>query len=313
MAIEIGTAYLNVVPSFNGFRSAVEREMGQLGSSANRPGQQAGDGFLSGFKGKAMAGIAGVALAVGAAFVDSYNEALGRRQSEAKLKASLGLDDATAKKFGKTAGQLYAKGYGESFGELTTTIGTVASSIKGLDDGQLEKITGKAISFSQAFDTDVSEAVQSVGTLLNSGLVKDADNAFDLITKASQSVPEALRGNVLEASDEYSQFFRTLGFTGDEAFGALVKGAEKGEFGIDKTGDAIKEFTLLSTDMSESSVAAYQSIGLNAQDMASSILAGGDTSKEAFDKIVDGILSIQDPVAQSQAGPALLGTPVASL
>lgn len=324
--VNLATAYVRIIPTVEGIQGNLGRMFGdagdQAGSDFNQgfgqrdPGGAAGESFLGGLKGKALLGVAGIAAAAGAAFVDAYNEAVDQRQSEAKLRANLGLEPDAARQLGKVAGQLYATGYGESLGELTSQVGEVFSSIKGLDiqdSGALQSLTGKALSFADAFDTDVATAVQSVGTLMNSGLVPDATQAFDLITKASQQVPAALRGDVLDASDEYSQFFRTLGFSGDQAFDALVKGAEKGTFGIDKTGDAIKEFTIRSTDMSASSVAAYQAIGLSADDMAKSILAGGGDANTAFQKIVDGILNIQDPTTQANTAIALFGTQMEDL
>jgi len=201
----------------------------------------------------------------------------------------------------------------ESFGEVSQAITDVQSSLQGLSGADLETATKKAISFGSAFDVDVSGAVQNVSTLLKSGLVGSADEAFDLLTASSQKVPAALREPILDASDEYSQFFRTIGFSGEEAFGALVAGAAKGEFGIDKTGDAIKEFTIRSTDMSSTSVDAYKAIGLNAEDMSNKILAGGDTAHGAFNQIVDGILAIPDPTTRSNTAIGLFGTQMEDL
>lgn len=324
--VNLATAYVRIIPTVEGIQGSLGRMFGDAGDQAggdfNRgfgqrdPGGSAGESFLGGLKGKAMLGVAGIAAAAGAAFVDAYNEAVDQRQSEAKLQGNLGLEPDAARALGKTAGQLYAKGYGESLGELTSQVGDVFSSIKGLDimdSASIEKLTGKAISFSQAFETDVSDAVSRVNTLMGSGLVANADEAFDLLTRSSQKVPAALRADIADASDEYSQFFRTLGFSGEEAFDALVKGADKGTFGIDKTGDAIKEFTIRSTDMSASSVAAYSSIGLSAEEMSSSILAGGDTAHSAFQRIVDGILNIQDPTTQANTAIALFGTQMEDL
>lgn len=349
--IDLGTAFLQIVPSFRGGLQESERAGQQMGRRAGeqfgdqftreatqglrsngsrfeqagqnvgeRVGQGAqremgnaggggGESFLSGFKGKAMLGIAGVAAAVGAAFMEAYTEALDVKKARAKATAQLGLTPKEAKDLGKVAGDLYATGYGESIAETTDLAATVQSTL-GLTGDALTAASGKASSFAAAFDTDVSEAVQSVGTLMRSGLVKDADEAFDLLTAASQKVPAALRGNIAEASDEYGQFFNTLGFTGEEAFDALVRGAEKGEFGIDKTGDAIKEFTILSTDGSKRTVDAYESIGLNATEMSNAILAGGDQAKGATDKIIEGILGIKDPTDQAAAALALFGTPL---
>ena len=306
--VNIGTAFLTIVPTVQGIQGSLSSQLGALQGEADRTGGSTGESFLGGLKGKAMAGIAGIGLAVGAAFADAFAEAVRVNKGQAKLQASLGLDSTQAKLFGKSAGSLYAKGYGESISELLPTLGDVSTALNISNTADLEKATGRVLSFAQAFDTDASDAIQHVSTLMKSGLVGSADEAFDLLTKASQKVPSALRGDIGDANDEYSQFFRTLGFSGQQAFDALVVGADKGTFGIDKTGDAIKEFTIRSTDMSKSSVAAYESIGLNAQDMSNAILAGGDTAHDAFLKIVDGIEGIQDPTARSNTAIALFGT-----
>ncbi|TKV61344.1 hypothetical protein FDO65_07025 [Nakamurella flava] len=312
MPVEIASAYVSIVPTLKpltGNLSRIFQPVEQAGQDAgDRAGDNSGKGFLGGFGGLIKGGVAGIALAAGAAFTDAFVGAMDAKKSMAKLEGSLGLDPAETQKLGKTAGALYSAGYGESIAGLTDTLGVVKSSIKGLNDADLQKVTGKALSFASAFDTDVSESISSVNTLINSGLVTDANQAFDLLTKASQKVPASLRGDVMDASDEYSQFFRTLGFSSDQAFDVLVKGSEKGAFGIDKAGDAIKEFTIRSTDMSASSVAAYEAIGLNAQDMSNSILQGGDVAQGATQKIIDGILGIKDPSEQANTAIALFGT-----
>jgi hypothetical protein len=65
--------------------------------------------------------------------------------------------------------------------------------------------------------------------------------------------------------------------------------------------------------MSTSSVAAYQNAGLNAQEMSAKIVAGGETAREGFQEIINGLLDIQDPVAQANAAIGLFGTPLEDL
>jgi phage-related minor tail protein len=342
MSVEIASAYIAILPSFAGLQQNLSRGFAGAGKrigneiaddmkkadfegAGKRAGQQFSDGadsemdsggersggsFLDGLGGKGMAGLAGIAAAAGAAFVGAFTEAMDVTKARALTQAQLGVDPKTAELLGQQAGDLYSRGYGESLSAANAAITTVASSLPDLFGDDLTAITGQVLSFSQAFGVDTADAVQSVNTLLYSGLAKDAPAALDLLTASAQQVPEALRGNVLDAADEYGQFFNTLGFSGEEAFGALVKGAEKGEFGIDKTGDAIKEFTILATSGDKAVTDAFGSIGLDATAMSDSILAGGDTAKVAFGQIIDGILGIEDPTAQAQAALALFGTPL---
>ena len=99
------------------------------------------------------------------------------------------------------AGDLYADAYGDSMEQVNTAVGAVMSSIKGMStasSADLESVTAKALNFASTFDIEVDRAVQSVGTLINSGLAPNATQAFDLITAASQKVPASLREDVLD-------------------------------------------------------------------------------------------------------------------
>lgn len=323
MAYEVGTAYLSIVPSFGSNFSRlignagqdVQRGLGQAGAAA---GEQAG-GLFSGTFGKIMKGgaivgsVAALGGLAGAAFSKTFGAAMDREATTAKQAASLGISDDAAKANGAAAGRLYAAAYGDSFEGVQEAITTVQSSLKGLDGAELETATKNALNFSDAFGVDMARSVQSVSTLIGSGLVKDSAQAFDVLTAASQKVPAALREDVLDASDEYGQFFHALGFDATQAFGALSSASDKGAFGIDKTGDAIKEFTIRATDMSASTTGAFTSIGLDAQTMANDLLAGGDTAASAMQSIVSGLQGIKDPATQANTAIALFGTPLEDL
>jgi hypothetical protein len=256
---------------------------------------------------------AGIGAGAGALLGVGIMEGLGNAQANSKLAAQLGLTEAESARIGHIAGSLYADAYGDSMETVNTAVGAVMSSIKGMSDASaadLEAASQAALNFASTFDIEVDRAVQTAGTLINSGLADNAAEAFDLLTAASNRVPAQLREDVLDAVDEYGQFFDTLGYDGPEAFALLVDASKKGMFGIDKAGDAVKEFTLLSTDMSTASQAAYKTIGLDAKEMANAILAGGDSAQGATQKIIDGLLAIKDPATQANTAIALFGTPL---
>jgi hypothetical protein len=133
------------------------------------------------------------------------------------------------------------------------------------------------------------------------------------MTRALQAVPTALRGEAMDAIQEYSGYFRQLGFDGASAMGVIVSAVENGQYGIDKMGDALKEFTIRSTDMSTTSVAAYKTLGLNAHTMADDLLAGGTKAQKAFQLIIDRLQGIKDPAKQANTAIALFGTPLEDL
>lgn len=262
---------------------------------------------------KITAGFALGGAAAAGAFGLALSSAMNLEAGTDKVAAALGLTEEQARIAGEVAGNVYAEGWGESSEEVNTAVEAIMSSIKGMKNAsetELQAVTQSALIFSEAMGIDVSKSAQVAGNMISNGLAKDGADAFDMLTAAAQKVPAALREDVLDAADEYGQFFNTLGIKGPEAMGMLAKGAEKGMYGIDKTGDAIKEFTIRSTDMSAASKAAYGAIGLDANKMANDILAGGDTASGAFNKVIDGLLGIKDPAERANTAIALFGTPL---
>lgn len=292
-------------------RDRASQSFDKVGDSADRSG-----GKVSKW-GKAAAGAmaATAAAAAGGAIVigQAFSDMLGNEKVNDRLAASLGATPETAEKYGEISSRLYAGAWGESMGDVAAAVESVASSFRGLGSKELERASAQAMDFASIFEVDLPRATSVASNVFKSGLAKDAEEAFDLMTAASQRVPKDLREDVMDAAEEYSQFFATLGFNGEEAFSTLVRGAEKGVYGIDKAGDAIKEFTIRSTDMSTASTAAYDAIGLDAEEMADRIVAGGDSAQQATQDIIKGLLSIESPSARANAAIALFGTPLEDL
>ncbi|MGP5689779.1 phage tail tape measure protein [Glutamicibacter ardleyensis] len=267
-------------------------------------------------------GVAGAAIAlaaaaaVGAALGKGIADNMDIEVANKKLKASLGLNDEQAATAGKVTGALYAKNFGESMDDVRTGVSAVMSSIKGMktaSQADVEDMTARMLTLADTMGVDVSRAAQVAGQMITTGMAKDGTQAADLLTKAMQSVPENVREDILDATDEYGPFFSNLGISGEKAMGMLVKSSEQGMYGIDKTGDALKEFGIRSTDMSKASGAAYEAIGLSQKDMTNDLLAGGDQAGDAFQKIIKGVQGIKDPADQSAAAIALFGTPLEDL
>lgn len=270
----------------------------------------------------AWAGRAGTAVAAGlaaagalgaVALTKGFTDALDAEAGVDRLQAQLGISETQAAELGAAASAVYRDAWGESLAEVQTQVGNLSTSFEGLGADQVEDLTAKAIALGDAFEIDTAQGIQTASELVSSGLAASAEEAFDLLTVGLQKMPAGIRDELLAASNEYGDFFADLGFSGEETFGLLTDFAEDGQYGIDKVGDAVKEFSIRATDMSDASSSAFDAAGLNAEDMAAKILAGGDTSREAMDEIITGLLSIEDPVEQSNAAIALFGTPLEDL
>jgi hypothetical protein len=265
-------------------------------------------------KGKKLAAAGGAAIA--AAVAGGMVRSLDISASNDKLAAQLGLSEDESARIGKVAGDLYANAYGESIEDVNGAVGAVMSSMKGMRTASSEDISAiaaNALDLAAVFEFDVARSAQVAGQLMSTGLAESATEAFDLITAASQRVPANLREDVLDAADEYGQFFASLGVGGEDAFAMIVDAAETGMYGIDKVGDSIKEFSIRATDGSKASVGALEDIGLNAAEMSDALLKGGGSATAAFGKIVGGLKKIKNPTEQAAASIALFGTPLEDL
>lgn len=260
--------------------------------------------------------VAAAGVAAGAGLVAGLNRAIEQEASTDRLAARLGLNPEEHRRLGDLAGSLYADAYGSSLDEVTLAVETVYGSIEGMataSTAELESVTRAALDVAGAFDIDVSSAATAAGIAVRTGLVGNATEAFDLIVASAQRTSPMLRESVLDAANEYGQFFVALGLDGPQAFGALTTAAGYGQEVLDKVGDALKEFGIRSSDMSVTSQAAYTTLGMSAQDMSNRFVAGGETANAAFQEVVSGLLAIEDPVLRANTAIQLFGTPIEDL
>lgn len=267
----------------------------------------------------ATAAAFGAAAAAAGLFVVALGDAFNQDQLGDRTAAALALTGPQAEQAGQAAGELFANAYTDSAEEANLAVESVMSSISGMRDASaddIEALAGAALNFSNVMGTDVARSAQIAGQMINSGLATDGTEAFDLLVAASSQVPTAIRGDLVDAVDEYGQFFSQLGYSGEQAMALLVDSTAAGAFGLDKTGDAIKELTISATTMAQSTSPAGQAleaIGLSGDDMANRMLAGGATAQEATQQIITGLLGMTDPAAQAQAAIGLFGTPLEDL
>lgn len=233
-----------------------------------------------------------------------------------KMQNSLGLSADAAAQMGDEVQAVMGSGLTSSAEEAAAAVGALNSQFGHLgSEGEqtAAELADNFLGFSQTFGVEMSEATQMAGQLVTNGLAVDVEDAADLMTTAMQRVPEAMRGELPEIMAEYGTNFRALGFEGEEAFAVLVNASQRGKFALDKTGDALKEFTIRGSDMSTTSVEAFESIGLNAEEMANKIASGGDGARDALQKTAQELLAIEDPATRANTAIALFGTPLEDL
>ncbi|MDV6276871.1 hypothetical protein R3Q06_25580 [Rhodococcus erythropolis] len=282
--------------------------------------ERAGGGLKSMFSGldsgtKKLAGLAAGAAGVGGA-MELMGKSMEQGKVGSKLAASFGESAEEAKRYGKVAGDLYAGGVGDSMDTIREAVSAVGGSFGSLDSmgaGRLEELTTKAAGFVEIFDQDVAGAVQSASQLMENGLAGSADEAFDMMTKGMHEVSVSMRDELPEILNEYGTNFRALGFDGKDAFNLLISASQGGAIALDKTGDALKEFTIRATDGSKSTSEVYAALGEDAEAMATSVASGGESAQLALQYTAEALLKVEDPALQAQQAIALFGSPLEDL
>lgn len=248
------------------------------------------------------AGVAG-ALGVGVA------QSLDMSAANAKLAAQLGIGPAEAANLAKVSADVYANAWGDSTETVNNAIRGVYQNIGDVSQakGGLEGITTKALALSETFDQEVGPTTAAVGQMLKTGLAKNADEAFDILTRGFQSGANKA-DDLLDTVNEYGTQWRKFGLDGQTAMGLLSQGLKGGARDADVVADAIKEFSIRAIDGSKTTAQGFQAIGLDAGKMAAKIAKGGDSATSALDLTLDRLRGIKDPVKRSAAAVQLFGT-----
>ena len=287
----------------------------KAGAAGDDAGDAAGEGLSSGLRDALKAipvagGIILAGVAIGAAIADGIQDGMAQELGRDRLQALTGLEPAQAARMAAAAGEAYASVFGESI-EANMDTARLALQFDLIDEDASVRDSQKVIQglagIADVLDEDVRPVAQAVTTMLRTGIVDTAEEAFDVLATGAREGVNAAE-DLLDTFIEYPALFARLGLDADEALGLLNQGLEGGARNSDLVADALKEFQIRATDASETSAAGFAAIGLNAEEMTAKIAAGGDSAKEGLGQVLDGLRAMEDPVARNIAGVALFGT-----
>lgn len=295
----------------------VDQAFGRMETEAATSGTNAGQSYAAKAGAKIKAGLSKVKEAAGGILGDlglaatlgaAFTGALSKGQNSEMLAARLGLSSDDAKRYGDIAGRIYGNAWGESLDEVSGAVATVKVALGDLvDDSQLEGLTTKALAFQGAFGYETTDSIKAVSQMLKTGLAKNADEAFDVLTKGEQAGVDKA-GDLMDTFNEYGVQFQKLGIDGPKALGLLSQGLQGGARDSDLVADALKEFSIRAVDGSATSIAAFQSLGLNGAQMTAQIARGGAGATAGLQSVLDKLRGIQDPVKRAQVAAGLFGT-----
>lgn len=346
--IELGNRLREDLQAAQGDLDDLYRQAGDGGAGA---GDQAGGNFLSGFTDTignlasstgpiagSLLGVAVIGLTAGAALAAAIKEGMEQEKTQDLFQARTGVTEGQARKFGLAAGESYADAFGESVeGNLDTAKFALRNGL--LDPAATQRDAEKMINSLDGVATIMEEEIPAVakaaGQALKTGFAVDAQDAFDLFTKATQLGLNNSE-DFLDTVNEYGTQFRKLGLTGAESIGLMSQAVKAGARDTDIAADALKEFSIRAIDGSELSAKAFAdlayeqdgvalsqqdliannekmsegfgALGFNAEDMGKKIAGGGEGAREALGQVLDKLRGVTDEQERATLATALFGT-----
>ena len=200
---------------------------------------------------------------------------------------------------------VYKNNFGESIEDVAQSMAIVKTNTKASTD-EIQSLTETALLLRDVFDFDVNESTRSAKMLMDQFGIS-GEEAYNLIAQGAQAGLDK-NGDLLDTVNEYSVHYKQLGYTSEEFFNSLINGSASGTFSVDKLGDAMKEFGIRTKDTATTTDEGFQLLGLDADLMREKFAKGGESAREATEKTLEALFSMDDQVKQNQAGVDLFGT-----
>lgn len=249
----------------------------------------------------------GAAAAIGAVKAGKYLAELGDEYNSAvnSMSMATGAMGAELADLSQQMQDVYAGGFGEDMQDVADAMSTVVQ-ITGAAGDSLQGLTEDALTLRDTFGYEVNESIRAADAMItNFGI--SGEDAMNLIASGAQNGLD-FSGELIDTINEYSVQFAKVGFDAEQMFAVMQSGADGTAWNLDKVGDAVKEFAVRSIDGSETTIAGFEAMGMNAEQMMQVFASGGEAANQAFYDVLDGLLAIEDPVARDAAGVNLFGT-----
>lgn len=299
--------------------SGADSALSGLGDKAADAGADAGedagesmvDGILAAVVAIPIAGaIIGAGGAIAKGLIQGIQDGLQIEAGRDLFSARTGLSESESARFGRAAGEAYANAWGESV-EANMETARVAMEQGLIDadatDVEIEKVIASLSGVTDIMQEDIPTAARAAGQLIKTGMVDDAEQAFDVLVAGYQNGASA-SDDFLDTLIEYPTHFRDLGLSAEEATGLLIQGMDAGAFNADKVADSLKELTIRIKENSDDSAAALDELGLSGTEMADAFAQGGPKARDALESILTQLRAVEDPADRSRLAVALFGT-----
>lgn len=284
-------------------------DVGDAGPAAGEEaGQGIGEGIINALETIPFAGaVIGVGAVIAAGIILGIKQGLQIEAERDLFSARTGLDEETSARFGRAAGEAYSQAWGDSVADnLETARVAMEQGLIDADamDAEVEAVIASLSGISTIMEQDIPGAARAAGQLIKTGLVDNAQEAFDVLVAGYQNGADASQ-DLLDTLTEYGVFFERLGLSGAEATGILIQGLEGGAVSGDKVADMLKELTITFADGGKTAALFAETTGISVDTIAAKFAEGGPAAREALDMIFDGLDSIEDPALRAQVAMEL--------
>lgn len=251
--------------------------------------------------------IASLAADAIRAAIDGFKElATESERASASFSASTGISTEKMEAYNDQMKELYKNNYGDSLDDIAESMAEVKQQTNELDPTKLKDMTKNAIALRDTFGWDIQESMRAVKMLMDQFGIS-AEEAYNLMAQGAQNGLDK-NGDLLDSINEYAVHYEQMGYSAEEFFNSLENGTLSGTFSVDKLGDAMKEFGIRTKDTATTTTEGFELLGLDADKMRDAFVKGGDAARDATDKTINALFSMDDQVKQNQAGVDLFGT-----
>lgn len=264
------------------------------------------DAFKTVGKAATTIGVGAAVTAIGATIAGATKTAFEMNDAFNMLENQTGATAAQMKEYESAAKSVFGKGYGESINEVTNALARVKQNMHNIDNGEISKVTSNSLLLAKTFDSDVNEVTRGANNMMEAFGIT-ADKAFDLFTAGGQRGLN-FSNEMFDNVAEYSSLFGAMGYSAEEYFGIMERGAKAGVYNLDYVNDVMKEFQIRAKDGSKATSAAMGALSKNTQNVWKDFSKGKGTVSDVASAVVGELKGMDDQIAANQIAVSLFGT-----
>jgi hypothetical protein len=335
MAGRIGSAFNRVTGEARGLWDRIGADARQGGA---RAGTQGGDSFadslrdglknvdfrsiggniasgldaLGSMGGPIAAAAVAVGMAIGEDVASGFTRGFEANKRGLALQIQTGLTAIDTGPIGRSAGEAYSSGFGESLEGLSRSAAILDNVLSDIDPSTpLVDATRWASTLSEHFSVDIPRSAELAGRMIHQGLADNTEQAYDVMIGAAQRY-QASYDEILDVTREFGTTFSELGISGAQAADFIGQAWSQGLVPtIDRAGELFEEFVIeVETGVKGRAAPALAAMGLDITKVQDALADG--RGKEAIQILAAELLKIEDIAYRNELAVQIFGAAIES-